>query len=119
MHLDHVLRWIWPHSVIVDAIEPHRVIADYLDPNYPNPFNPVTTIRYGVREQSHVSLRVYNVAAQLVKTLVDETRTPLTGGYVARWDGTSNAGEPVASGVYFYRLVTKEFTKTRRMVLLK
>ena len=92
---------------------------DFLANNYPNPFNPTTTIHYGVREQGHVTLRIYNVAGQLVRTLVDDVRMPLAGGYTARWDGRSRAGQPVASGVYFYKLSTRSFAKTKKMVLLK
>ncbi|MCH8275598.1 MAG: GNAT family N-acetyltransferase [Armatimonadetes bacterium] len=88
--------------------------------NYPNPFNPTTTIRYNVRERGHVTLSVYNVAGQRVRTLVDDVRDPVQGGlHTVVWHGDSEAGQEVASGVYFYKLVTPGFTKTRKMVLLK
>ena len=82
------------------------------------PINHTTTITYSLRTRSHVTLRVYNVAGQLVRTLVDDIRTPGVS-YRAEWDGRNAAGEAVSSGVYFYRIVTSEFTKTRKMVLLK
>jgi flagellar hook assembly protein FlgD len=65
-----------------------------------------------------VTLRVYNVRGQLVKTLVDDTRE---AGITHRieWDGRNDAGQRVASGVYFYRLTTRGFAQTRKMVLLK
>jgi flagellar hook assembly protein FlgD len=66
-----------------------------------------------------VSLRIYNAAGQLVRTLVDEEQTPVAGGFSVTWDGASNAGENVASGVYFYRLTAKEYTDCKKMVLLK
>ena len=89
-----------------------------LDQNYPNPFNPTTTIGFTLRERSHVSLRIYNVAGQLVRTLVDEVRVPGVSHSID-WDGRNARGSSVASGVYFYRLVTKDATMTRKMVLLK
>jgi flagellar hook assembly protein FlgD len=65
-----------------------------------------------------VTLRVYNVAGQLVRTLVDEAQEPGRVRLV-RWDGDNNTGEAISSGVYFYKLTTESFTKTRKMVLLK
>jgi len=85
--------------------------------NYPNPFNPTTTIAYSVRIKTPVRLNIYNVAGQLVRTLVDEEKQPGVT-YRVVWDGSSNAGQPVSSGVYFYRLTTKGFEQTRKMVLL-
>ncbi len=88
-----------------------------LSQNFPNPFNPVTTIRFDVKERGHVYLKIYNVAGQLVKTLVDETRD--ASSYSIPWDGTNNLGADVASGVYFYRMESSNFIKTRKMVLLR
>jgi flagellar hook assembly protein FlgD len=65
-----------------------------------------------------VSLKVYNVAGQLVRTLVDEVQAPDALAPVT-WDGSNNAGETVSSGVYFYKLVTKNFSQTRKAVFLK
>ena len=90
-----------------------------LEANYPNPFNPTTTIQYEIKNQGHVSLKIYNAAGQLVRTLVNEVQTPQIGGFEVTWDGRSNAGQQVSSGVYFYRLVAKDFTQTKKMVLLK
>jgi hypothetical protein len=92
--------------------------VNYLDNNYPNPFNPTTSIRYGIKEQSNVSLKIYNVAGQLVRTLVNEAKKP-AGTYSVTWDGRSNSGSAVSSGVYFYKLVSQNFTQTKKMVLLK
>jgi hypothetical protein len=92
--------------------------ANALSNNYPNPFNPTTTIRYSIKERAHVSLKVYNVAGQLVRTLVDEVQAPDAIQPVT-WDGSNDAGQTVSSGVYFYKLVTKNFSQTKKMVLLK
>jgi hypothetical protein len=88
-----------------------------LHQNAPNPFNPTTTIRYSTSGKARVSIRIYNGAGQLVRTLVDQLADP--GGHVVTWDGLSNSGKPVSSGVYFYRLASGDFSQTRKMVLLK
>ncbi len=69
-------------------------------------------------ERGHVSLKIYNAAGQLVRTLVDEEQAPRPEGFSATWDGTGDRGEPVASGVYFYRLTATGFDETKKMVLL-
>jgi hypothetical protein len=70
--------------------------------NYPNPFNPSTTIRYEIPKPAKVELHIYNILGQRVKTLVSEERLP--GRYSIVWNGQTNNGMQVASGVYFYRL---------------
>ncbi len=86
--------------------------------NYPNPFNPTTTIEYSLARTSHVELAIFDVTGRRIRTLVNGVQRP---GEVAPqvWDGTNDGGVAVASGVYFYRLSTPEFTRTRKMVLLK
>jgi hypothetical protein len=86
--------------------------------NVPNPFNPVTTIEYSLASPGRVTLRIYNVAGQLIRTLVGDEQRP-AGFSNARWDGRNDAGTAVASGVYFYRLIAGSFVETRKMVLLK
>ena len=85
--------------------------------NVPNPFNPVTEISFTIPESGHVRLRVYNVAGQLVRTLVDGRLT--ADRYDVKWDGTNNGGRKVASGVYFYRIEAGKYNRTRKMVLLR
>ncbi|MFQ6031960.1 MAG: FlgD immunoglobulin-like domain containing protein, partial [Candidatus Zixiibacteriota bacterium] len=85
-----------------------------LGQNCPNPFNPTTSIQYSVMSDqfpSHVTLKIYNVLGQEVRTLVDETTEP--GFYTVTWDGRDSFGNGVASGVYFYRLTAGEFSQTR------
>ncbi len=91
--------------------------ATFLEQNYPNPFNPNTTIAFGLKESGHVSLRIYDAAGRLVTTLVDESRS--AGRYTTEWKGKSADGSTTASGVYFYRLITKEFEETKKMILLR
>ncbi len=88
-----------------------------LGQNTPNPFNPTTLIRYQLAEREHVTLSVYDASGRLVRTLVDEVRP--VGKSEAMWDGRNNAGAPVGSGVYFYRLDAGKFSESRKMVLLK
>jgi hypothetical protein len=88
-----------------------------LSHNYPNPFNPTTTIRYQLRVDSEVKLAIYNERGQHLRTLVSH-RQP-AGHYQVGWDGRDAHGEEVASGIYFYRLETEHFTETQRMILLR
>ena len=88
-----------------------------LEQNFPNPFNPSTTIEFGLREKGHVSLAIYDVAGHLVRILIDEERD--AGAYKASWDGKNNIGSAIASGIYFYRLIVGDFVQTRKMVLLR
>jgi len=116
-HLEQILNWLGNWVTAVPVVSP-TTLTNRLGQNYPNPFNPVTTIAYQLKEPGRVTLNIYNVAGQLVRTLVDANREAGIN-YEARWDGTTRSGERVASGVYFYRLVAKDFVKTRKMVLLK
>lgn len=91
--------------------------ASFLAQNVPNPFNPATTISFGLLEAGRVSLRVYDAAGRLVRVLVGGPRP--AGRYEVTWDGCDAAGRRAASGVYFYRITSGTFEKTRKMVLLR
>ena len=88
-----------------------------LQQNYPNPFNPNTQISYDLPNDVNVVLKIYNMVGQEVRTLVNEQKT--AGAYTATWDGRSNAGSKVASGVYLYVLRAGQFVQTKKMTLLK
>ena len=88
-----------------------------LEQNYPNPFNPTTTIDFSISRTGMVNLSVYNSVGQLVKVLVNDNYVP--GTYQVSWNGMNRSGTPVASGIYFYRLATKDYSKTMKMVFLK
>lgn len=92
-----------------------RVFA--LTQNYPNPFNPTTNINFDVPVNSQVTLTIFNVLGQKVKTLVDKEMA--ANKYKVDWDGTSDAGVRVSSGVYFYRMQAGDFTQTKKMMLIK
>jgi hypothetical protein len=85
--------------------------------NYPNPFNPATRIRYSIPQKGKVALRVYDILGGEVATLINEEQAG--GIYVAEWNGRNAFGVPVASGVYFYRLESGNFTSTQKMILVK
>ncbi len=85
--------------------------------NFPNPFNPTTTIDFETLNPGRVTLRVYDVTGRLVRTIVDGERP--SGRYRASWDGRNDRGVRVATGIYSYRLVTSGFSTTRKMALSK
>ncbi len=88
-----------------------------LSQNYPNPFNPVTTINYTVKEAGNVSIDVYNIKGQKVKTLVNDYIA--NGEYSVIWNGTDDNERSVSSGIYYYRMKTKNGSDTKKMVLLR
>jgi len=88
-----------------------------IEQNYPNPFNPETTIKFALAQNAHVQLKIYNVLGQVVRTLVDKEM--VAGFYKMQWDGTSDAGLKVASGVYLLHFEAGGVMQTRRMLLMK
>ncbi len=88
-----------------------------LHPNYPNPFNPVTTIRYDLKNPGKVTLKVYNMLGQEVRTLVNRHESP--GFKSVVWDGRDNKGKMASSGLYIYRIETGKFVKSHKMLLVK
>jgi photosystem II stability/assembly factor-like uncharacterized protein len=89
----------------------------YLAQNYPNPFNLETVIKYSLPIQSKVTLKIYNVLGEEVRTLVDEVQT--LGLRTINWNGQDNHGKPVSSGIYLYRIKAGVFTATKKMVLVE
>ena len=88
-----------------------------LGPNYPNPFNPATTIQYALPQAAAVQLTVHNSLGQVVRTLVAEHQP--AGHYAVRYDGRTDHGHPLSSGIYFYRLQADEVVAVEKMVLLR
>jgi hypothetical protein len=98
--------------------EASRPLHFGLNGNYPNPFNPSTTIRYSLAGEATVTLEIFNVLGQKVRTLLaGETQTP--GSYEITWDGMDARGRSVGSGAYLYRLTANDFVETRKMIMLK
>ena len=104
----------------IDDLEPEELAEEELvfgSSIFPNPFNPETTISFTLPTNSEVSIVVYNVRGQRVRTLVDETLA--RGHHSVVWDGTNDFGRSVGSGIYLYRIVANENMQIRRMMMLK
>ncbi len=98
-------------------IDTDAVNAYSLAVNYPNPFNPTTTILFTLPEAGNVSLKIYNAAGQLVRTLADKSYP--AGAHQLVWNGRNELGEAAASGLYFYHIHAGQFSQTRKMLLLR
>ncbi|RMF60671.1 MAG: T9SS C-terminal target domain-containing protein, partial [Calditrichaeota bacterium] len=103
-----------PVSVDQHTEVPSQVLLRH---NYPNPFNPSTSIPFTIHTISEVSLKIYDLTGREIKTLLHRKLTP--GNYVVKWGGIDETGRAVSSGVYFYRLKVNDKVLTRKMVLVK
>lgn len=104
-------------NVVVNADEDLIPLITKLNKNYPNPFNPTTTINYSLKENSKVSLNIYNIKGQKVKQIVNEVLT--AGEHSIVWDGTDNNNKSISSGIYFYKMKTENHEETKKMILMK
>ena len=88
-----------------------------LHQNLPNPFNPVTSLRYDLQQDGLVNITIYDIMGKIVKTLVNSSQT---AGYKSiQWNATNDRNEPVSAGLYLYTIQVEEFRQTKKMVLLK
>jgi hypothetical protein len=103
----------------ITSVEEEEVLPTVfgLEQNYPNPFNPTTTIKFSLPESHFVSIKIYNMLGQEVRTLVNDQSNQ--GTYNVVWNGKDNYGNQVASGTYIYRISAGDFVSTKKMVLLK
>jgi hypothetical protein len=101
----------------VNQIDNTTPIAYELTQNYPNPFNPSTTINFTVPKDAPVKIYVYDATGRLVSTIIDAFF--MAGNYTATWNGKTDNGSMVSSGVYFYKMVSKNFITTKKMMLMK
>lgn len=85
--------------------------------NHPNPFNPETEIRYQLPEATHVTLTIYNLLGQKIRSLVDKEQE--AGLHAVHWDGHDENGTSVASGIYLYAIGAGEFKQVKKMVLVR
>jgi len=100
------------------AVEIAAIPAAFaLEQNYPNPFNPSTTIKYQIPADASVTLDVYNLQGQKVRTLLSKEQK--AGYYSVVWDGRNEAGQTVSSGLYLYRVQAGSFVATHKMMMLK
>lgn len=114
---DSVYKYSSTGTGVVAHGEREQPMNFVLRENFPNPFNPETKIQFMLREASLVAITIFDAQGSIICTLVNEYLP--AGEYTARWDGTNEAEEPVASGTYFYRLQTGKTTETKKMVLLR
>ncbi len=106
----------WHVEVTTDN-EVEYALVNSLSQNIPNPFNPSTSISFSLKNNSRVSMIVYNVKGQKVKTLVSDRLDK--GNHTVVWNGNDDNNQKVSSGIYFYRLITDEFQSTRKAIMLK
>ena len=121
--MGRVLGWLGSLPTGIDDPSPVQPEAFVLLPNFPNPFNPSTTIRYQLGEPARISLRIFDTLGQTIRTLVAGNQQG-TGQHQVRWDGTDDHGQPVSSGIYIYQLEARtqngrSFRAAREMLLLK
>ena len=114
----------WTDSITIHVYDPLGINPDNGLPaefallqNYPNPFNPITSFRYELPEQSHVTIVIYDMLGREVRTLVNTTQD--AGFKLVIWNATNDYGKPVSAGVYLYQIQAGEFVQTKKMVLLK
>ncbi len=107
----------YQYSVGIEDENNSSAVITCLMNNYPNPFNPETTFRFSIKESSPTRLSIYNLKGQLVRRLVDQDLP--AGTHQIVWNGRDTANRSVASGVYLYRLESKDYSHTKRAILMK
>ena len=102
----------------VSTVDEKMIPMDFaLHSNFPNPFNPTTTIKYDLPENGSVSLMIYDIMGREIRHLVNETQN--AGFKAIMWDGTNNYGHQVGTGMYLYQIKAGSFVQTRKMILMK
>jgi hypothetical protein len=105
-------------ATAIDKDDGANVIRKFaLENNYPNPFNPVTTIKYQTPKSADISLVVYNTLGQKIRTLVDAKVEQ--GVHAVTWNGRNEMGKVVSSGIYFYVLTTGDTRIAKKMILMR
>ncbi len=109
----------WIDESEVSIVEPSEMVPEQfvLYPNYPNPFNPTTTLRYDLPEDSHVSIMIFDLMGREIRTLINKQQS--AGIKSIMWDGTNDLGQPLSAGMYLYRISAGDFHSVKKMVLLK
>ena len=109
----------WTREISLTYLPP---VSYHLAQNFPNPFNPTTTIQYQLPTDGHVTLEIYNVLGEKVRKLVEGIEE--SGYHEVEWDATNTSGSPVGNGVYFYRLTVQgtkgsSFLSVKKMLVVK
>ena len=97
--------------------DPSIIAQNYLSENFPNPFNNSTHIHFAIKQSSHVTIEIYNILGQKVRTIADDEFS--AGNHEVQWDGRDAFERKAANGVYFYKMNTDTFNQTRKMILMK
>ncbi|MBK7255853.1 MAG: T9SS type A sorting domain-containing protein [Ignavibacteria bacterium] len=120
VEVTRVLRYPMNYSGLVGVQNTQNTVPDKfeLSQNFPNPFNPSTDINYSLPKSSDVSLIVYDILGNEIRTLVNEANKN-SGSYSVNGDGTNDAGMKVSWGVYYYKFKTGNFIQVRKMLLIK
>ncbi|MCX6826492.1 MAG: T9SS type A sorting domain-containing protein, partial [candidate division Zixibacteria bacterium] len=105
-------------SSVNEPDQPLLPRAFSLKQNYPNPFNPSTIIKFDLPKSCKVTVEIYNILAQKIKTVVDKEMTAGYGQTVI-WDGTMDNGRPASTGVYFYQVKADNAKSSKKMILIK
>lgn len=117
-YVDDILINGYVTAPLIDITMTEKPVKEFsLMQNYPNPFNPSTVIRFQLPVNTKVSLKIYNILGQQVRTLVEGYQK--AGNHSIPWDGRDNMGRRVSGGLYIYRLETSDFSETRKMMFLK
>ena len=115
--IDLIVQWINEGALLSIsnvAVLPRKI---YLHQNYPNPFNPITLIRYDLSEDAFVNITIYDMLGNVIKTLVDGSRT--AGSNTVEWNATDTKNETVSAGLYVFAIQSGELKQTKKMLLVK
>ena len=118
-NIDLIAAWIDEGALEELNIKNNKALPERftLHQNYPNPFNPVTNLDYDLPEDAMVNITIFDMMGKVVRTLVNDQQS--AGYKTLQWNATSNSGQPISSGLYIYTIQAGEFSKTRKMILLK
>ena len=115
-YFDDQLFNLYPITTLANEDGPSK-ISYSIHQNYPNPFNPITKLHYSISKNSLVSIVIYDILGNQVKTLINQTQD--AGYRSVIWDATNDYGKPVSAGIYLYQIQAGEYISTKKMVLLK
>ena len=109
-------------NCINDGLELSNDIFQYpakynLNNCYPNPFNPITTLRYDLPEDALVNITIYDMMGRVVKTIINDQQD--AGFKSISWNAVNDYGKPVSAGIYLYQIKTEKFSQAKKMILLK
>lgn len=124
VELSNVSETFGPIMLRIENVESDDVpfiggLGTALIGNYPNPFNPSTAISFSLEKPEHVVINIYNIKGQLIKNLYNENVSTVNQRIDVLWDGKNNDGSPVASGIYYSRMVAGKYSESKKMILMK